>query len=290
MPFPRIDHGTATVGGKIYAIGGFTGQTVRHADQYDPETDTWTRKADMPTARRCFALGAIQGKVYVTGGMNFTDPNNVTYVYATEAYDPLSDSWSTLSDFPMTAPVNNILGNAFIAGATAMDKLYVAVFSVSEAGKTALYEYDPQANAWARKASPPLLGEFEDLSAVECQGKIYVFCSGGLAEYTPEEDLWIRRQSAATERQSGSLCVFNNLIYAFGGVDSMGGIVDEVEEYDPLTDSWGTPGRMKSPRAYLSAVSTESSIYATGGSFSSGRFSPVPLDLVEEAQIVSRGR
>jgi hypothetical protein len=70
----------------------------------------------------------------------------------------------------------------------------------------------------------------------------------------------------------------------------MGGIVDEVEEYDPLTDSWGTPGRMKSPRAYLSAVSTESSIYATGGSFSSGRFSPVPLDLVEEAQIVSRGR
>lgn len=164
-------------------------------------------------------------------------------------------SWRTKSPMPFPRIDH---GNAFIAGAAAMDKLYVAVFSVSEAGKTALYEYDPQADAWAPKASPPLLGEFEDL--------------------------WIRRQSAATERQSGSLCAFNNLIYAFGG------IVDEVEEYDPLRDSWSTRGRMKSPRVYLSAISPESSIYVTGGSFSSGRFSPVPLDLVEEAQILSRGR
>jgi hypothetical protein len=52
MPTPRTEFGVATVNNKIYAIGGYSGSVLRTVEEYDPATDTWTRKADMPTPRR----------------------------------------------------------------------------------------------------------------------------------------------------------------------------------------------------------------------------------------------
>ena len=56
MPTARGFFGTAVVDGKIYAIGG-SPNMIEHdrgiavVEAYDPTTDTWTRKADMPTPR-----------------------------------------------------------------------------------------------------------------------------------------------------------------------------------------------------------------------------------------------
>ena len=37
-------------------------------EEYDPMTDTWTKKADMPTARFAPATSAVNGFIYVIGG------------------------------------------------------------------------------------------------------------------------------------------------------------------------------------------------------------------------------
>jgi len=37
-------------------------------EEYDPAMDTWTRKADMPTARSALSTSAVNGKIYAIGG------------------------------------------------------------------------------------------------------------------------------------------------------------------------------------------------------------------------------
>ena len=50
-PFARVESPTAAVNGQIYLFGGFTDDldASNEVDVYDPRTDTWTRKKDMPS-------------------------------------------------------------------------------------------------------------------------------------------------------------------------------------------------------------------------------------------------
>src|ERR1700688_5270287 len=50
-PFARVESPTAVVNGKIYLFGGFTEdlEASNQVDVYDPASDSWTRKKDMPT-------------------------------------------------------------------------------------------------------------------------------------------------------------------------------------------------------------------------------------------------
>jgi N-acetylneuraminic acid mutarotase len=68
--FGRETLAASAVGGKIYAIGGAIPPfvSVSTVEEYDPATDTWTKKTDMLTARRWLATGAVGGKIYAIGG------------------------------------------------------------------------------------------------------------------------------------------------------------------------------------------------------------------------------
>jgi N-acetylneuraminic acid mutarotase len=70
---PRWRLAAAAVDSKIYAIGGQaeTGSAdpLRDTDEYDPATDNWTPRSDMPSpARDSLAAAAVNGKIYVIGG------------------------------------------------------------------------------------------------------------------------------------------------------------------------------------------------------------------------------
>ena len=60
------------VGGKIYAIGGWTDLLVRQplstVEVYDPETDTWTKEADLSIPRSYLSASVVNGKIYAIGG------------------------------------------------------------------------------------------------------------------------------------------------------------------------------------------------------------------------------
>lgn len=73
MPTPRAHLSASAVNGKIYAIGGAILQglaliPLSTVEEYNPATDTWTRKADMPTARGFLSASAVNGKIYAIGG------------------------------------------------------------------------------------------------------------------------------------------------------------------------------------------------------------------------------
>ena len=70
MPTARMFLSTNTVGGRIYAIGGsiWNGPIISTVEEYDPTTDTWTKRLDMLTTRHMHSASAVSGKIYVIGG------------------------------------------------------------------------------------------------------------------------------------------------------------------------------------------------------------------------------
>lgn len=60
---------TATIGDRIYVVGGLRGGSVAQTSAYDPATDTWdTTLPLLPVTRDHGCGGAIGGVLYATGG------------------------------------------------------------------------------------------------------------------------------------------------------------------------------------------------------------------------------
>jgi len=168
MPTKRTFLCTCAVDGEIYAIGGVTAG-VPGADRnpstvevYDPATDTWTRRADIPTPRSMAATSAVDGKIYVIGGvMGSVGGSGMSTV---EEYDPATDTWTRKANMPTgrkglsTSVVN---GRIYaIGGFTGM----ATTFSTVE-------EYDPATDTWTKKAEMPTARGFSPTSVVN--GIIY---------------------------------------------------------------------------------------------------------------------
>ena len=140
MSVPRNHAFAGAVNGKIYVIGGRTGQgfilTATNTDvveEYDPLSDSWNApKERMPTARSGGVSGTDGRRIYVAGG-EVTTQELVGAFRAIEAYDPLTDSWSTLPPMPM--PRHGA------AGAVIGNRLYLVSGMIQSAG--ALVFLDP---------------------------------------------------------------------------------------------------------------------------------------------------
>jgi len=59
--------------------------------------DTWTTKADMPTARWGLSTSVVNGKIYAIGGQYETYFSAFSTV---EVYDPATDTWSRAASMP----------------------------------------------------------------------------------------------------------------------------------------------------------------------------------------------
>ena len=90
----------ATVGAKIYLIGGYSdglGSAVGSVEEYDPVADTFTARTGMPTARVGAASAVIGSEIFVIGGwLGF----GTSYQDAVEIYNPSADSWRTGASMP----------------------------------------------------------------------------------------------------------------------------------------------------------------------------------------------
>ena len=103
MPTVRFDLCSSVVNGKIYAIGGLLGEIQKWfplstVEEYDPVSDIWTKKADMPTPRVYFSTCAIDNEIYAIGGIKDT----INMASVIERYDPSSDKW--IRDADMQTP------------------------------------------------------------------------------------------------------------------------------------------------------------------------------------------
>lgn len=101
MSRERCRLGATSLGGKIYAGGGFNGSQHDESsfEVYDPQSDSWKSLAPMLKARSRFSLIASGKRIFAIGGYVAN-----TFTNTCEVYDVETNSWSFAS--PMSARNN----------------------------------------------------------------------------------------------------------------------------------------------------------------------------------------
>ncbi len=276
MPTARRSHSTSAVKGRIYAIAGKVGtnaadECLSTVEEYNPATDIWTKKADIPTARGRLSTSVVNDKIYAIGGADLGQ-----FFSTVEEYDPVADTWTKKADMPTarwslsTSAVN---GKIYAIGGGNAQRYFAAV-----------EEYDPVADTWTKKADMPTARRLLYTSVVD--GRIYAI--GGVdwsdqvlstvEEYDPATDTWTKKADMPTARMLPSASAVNGKIYAMGGLllpDWTS--VSVVEVYDPATDTWASKPDMPTSREAPTSV-VNGRIYAIGG----GPLAGPPLPTVEE--------
>jgi N-acetylneuraminic acid mutarotase len=122
MAVPRNHAFAGAVNGKIYVIGGRTGHgfilsatNTDVVEEYSPVADMWSApKERMPTPRSGGAWGTDGRRIYVAGG-EVTTKDIVGAFRGIEAYDPATNSWTTLPSMPMPrhGVAGAVIGNRF---------------------------------------------------------------------------------------------------------------------------------------------------------------------------------
>jgi N-acetylneuraminic acid mutarotase len=271
------------VDGKIYAIGGSPGLPgVAWVEEYDPGTDTWTWKTDMPTARSTAASSVVNGMIYVIGGRTALFGVPLSTV---EQYDPATDTWTTKANMPTARGLG-------ISSSVVNGKIYVFGGGLSYQGTplSTVEQYDPATDTWTSKADMPTATV--NASASAANGRIYVIggSPGGsqwyqgistVREYDPATDTWTPKADMPTARTALSTSVVNGRIYAIGGrFGNNRSAFSTVEEYDPATDTWTPKAGMPTERLRLTTSVVNGKIYAIGG-WAAGGSGPNAVATVE---------
>lgn len=184
MPTPRGALAYAVLDGKIHTIGGTVedpdaldaaAHTVSDEDEsvgthevYDPETDTWERRAPMPTARNHHAAGAVDGRIVVTAG-RVGDRSRLT---ATEVWDPEEDAWTEADPLPTgrSGVASAVLdGRFYVFGGEAFGNGGARTFDAAE-------RFDPSTGSWERLPAMPTARH--GVGAAVLDGGIHVVSGG----------------------------------------------------------------------------------------------------------------
>ena len=221
-------NGAGVINGKIYISGGCTDRQCRFPTEallmYNPATNTWTRKRDIPTAPPSEpygedrwplgngVTGVISGKLYVVSGCFQADEPHGYF----ETCNPL------------------------------------------------FYRYNPATDQWVRLPSPfaeathgPSIGGVID-------GKFYVMAGSPythdayLAVYDPATNKWTPRHPLGLSRPGAASAVLDRKLYVIGGTryNAVRDAVDTLDitiVYDPATNLWTRRASMPSPRTGIAA-------------------------------------
>jgi N-acetylneuraminic acid mutarotase len=162
-------------------------------------------------------------------------------------YDPLSDTWTQMDDFPGVS-------RGFAYGVDTETKGYMGFgyYYNPDTGEEAylddMWEYDPETDTWTELASCPCTPRIHP-AMVEVNGKIYVGLGGSEFgdlgdwwEYDIATDTWTEKADFPSSNRHHPY-YFDIGDYAYVGMGHSGpNIFDDFYRYDPETDDWITLG------------------------------------------------
>ena len=220
MPTLRHSAKAATVNGIIYVFGGYSAKDQKIVNMkfptvveaYDPQTDTWSRKQDMPVPRIHFGLGVVAEKVYIIGGKTDIRKGITNRV---DIYDPATDTWAKAPQMPVQRDLD------FDSAAVANNRIYVI-----GGAPPIIEEYNPISRQW-RKMND-MLDLRQAFSLVVMKDDIYLIGGftpkGGLPKYlatvdvyNPQTQAWRDIRSMPTTIRPYGAAAVNGKIYVFGG-------------------------------------------------------------------------
>lgn len=281
LPTKRSEFSTAIVDDKIYLIGGslwanwngpFGLSTV---EEYDTQTNTWRRVANMPTSRTSAKAAVVDGVIYVFGGYNSKDRffQNWKMPLHVEAYNPQTDTWTRKRNMPVPRINFNLAavgGRIYLIGGT------TGFGEEDEQRMDRVDVYDPETNRW-RKV-PKMLTRREPESVEVVSTCLYVIGGFGwprervgfgpiltsIEEYDPRTRQWQKKGDMLDPRYAFETVVVKDNIYLIGGyIDA--GYVASVDAYNPQKDTWDEIPELPTPLTPYGTAKVNGKIYVFGG-------------------------
>lgn len=242
------------VGGAISAQEALS---VCSAAQMEVTVDgEWTEGASMPTPRSELGAAALDGVVYVAGGLvsdGITD--------AFESYNVADDEWTILAALPV--------GLHHLGIAALDDKIYVTggYADMNFTPDARVWVYDPETDAWTQLNDlPEAIGAHQ---LVNVDDTLYIV--GGVPQgttlwaYDVESDIWdTSLAEMPTAREHLGATSLNGQLIVVGGRWSQGNLA-VVETYDPESDRWETLPEMPTARGGFNVAAVDGAVYAAGG-------------------------
>jgi hypothetical protein len=149
-------------GGKLYVFGGLglDWKAMGMVMEYNPDTDRWTRKRDMPQYLHHVALAEAGGRIYMFGGFTLPEKGKAMWVPVNQAweYDPKADKWKALPPLPVARGSANALhvnGRIHVVGGATLppgtQEEWVHPSRIVAVGTHDVY--DLASNTWTKAAS-----------------------------------------------------------------------------------------------------------------------------------------
>ena len=247
----QADGNFYTVGGRVSDAGG---DDFQHVLQYNPTFNSWTQMAstlpDNQMNNMACGVLTVSGAplIYCVGGSAATQTTATARVFT---YDPATDTPALLGsdDWPGDAGGTILPGGFTVAN----NKLYiVGGFDINVASTNEIWEFDPNAAAgsrWTQKVNAP--EGIMYASTCTINGIIYVggasdFQGGTVVDTTNSFSFDPVANTigtiAAIPRATGETrgLNFNGQMYVMGGGRVAPNPSNEVDIYDPGTNTWTT--------------------------------------------------
>ena len=180
LPIFSAEGVSGAINGKLYVLPGACNgngypnpgycevEQTRRFYRYDPASNTWTTMRSAPHFHRLGAAAVLDGKLYVTGGLN----GSLQGVADLDVYDPITNAWRTLAPLPAAGVAQ---------GAALHGQFFVVVESTL--GQRA-YAYIPGTNRWRAKAAPDIFGSVTRVT-LDGSARLFMATGGRSALYTP---------------------------------------------------------------------------------------------------------
>lgn len=212
MQIGRIQPGVATLGGKIFVIGGERGsQILANGEVYDPQNDSWSTVSPMIVPRCEFGLCPLGGTLWAVGGWIGVDIGG-----SMESYDPVKDQWTEVGMLPeprFSMGVVSFEGLIYIVGGCTTSSRHLAD----------MISYNPVTGEWYNLAS---------MHTARCQLGVailgrYLYVVGGndrnqevlrsIERYSFDDDRWESVAPMMVCRASPAVTAADGLLYVAGG-------------------------------------------------------------------------
>jgi hypothetical protein len=243
--------------GNFYSVGGRTsdlaGSDFQHVLRYSPGTNTWTQTGvtlpDNNMNNMACGVLTVSGtpQIYCVGGSFATGTTAAARVFS---YNPATDTATTLTGDDWPGAMGTILPGGF---AVANNKLYIfGGFNINVASTNQIWQFDPTAavgSKWTQMVNTPEGVMYAPTSTIN--GIIYLAGAsdfqGGLVIDTTNSFSFNPATNtigsiAPIPRATGETrgLTFCNKMYVMGGGRVAPNPSNEVDIYDPVSNSWTT--------------------------------------------------
>jgi N-acetylneuraminic acid mutarotase len=274
--------GFARIGKYVYYIGGTTNGTAANAQSYveygtigsNGDISGWASTTALPAARSWAQATAVNGCVYVVGGVDTSAASQSSVYYACPNANGTISSWSTAKSLPLgttDAATTSYGGYIYDVGGSSSGVVATTKYAKVNDGGTGT------PGGWGTTGSniPSMVGGSTLHSPAVYNSKIYSTGESAASVYAPINadgtiGSWVKTAGTPKNTPYNITLISNGYIYSIGGFCGASGECS-ASYYAPL-DSNGVPGawstltsNIPTERDTSAGVSYNGYLYIIGG-------------------------